>query len=283
MPFHSFVIAAFCALLLAGGIGAALYLWQRKRPLPHIRRRTRPRYPVVLAHGVMGFDEIKIGGENHHYFRGVTDRLKKEGCVVHRPRVAKSASIASRAEQLAAFVRKIPAAKVNIIAHSMGGLDARWAISRLGLGSKVSSLITLGTPHRGTPLADLGSGWASRLKIVSAFDLVGVDVTAFSDLTTAGMASFNKAVPDSPAVDYISVVAKTNRRSGLNPLLWASQAWLSEKSGPNDGVVPAASQKWGKILRTIQTDHWGMIGWSKQFDAAALYVELLKELRRRGH
>ena len=40
--------------------------------------------------------------------------------------------------------------KVNIIAHSLGGLDARQMLTHLGMGSRVASLTTVGTPHRGT-------------------------------------------------------------------------------------------------------------------------------------
>ncbi len=46
--------------------------------------------------------------------------------------------------------------KVDIIAHSMGGLDARWYIEKLGGSEHVDKLITLGTPHNGTYLAYLG-------------------------------------------------------------------------------------------------------------------------------
>ena len=46
------------------------------------------------------------------------------------------------------------ASKVHIIAHSMGGLDSRRMIVDLGMADKVASLTTIGTPHRGTILAD---------------------------------------------------------------------------------------------------------------------------------
>ena len=47
---------------------AALWLALRRRRFPvrpaHLRRAT-PRYPVVLAHGLMGFDEIRLGRARH--------------------------------------------------------------------------------------------------------------------------------------------------------------------------------------------------------------------------
>lgn len=45
--------------------------------------------------------------------------------------------------------------EVDIIAHSMGGLDSRWAIEKLGAAQYVDDLITLGTPHQGTNVAYL--------------------------------------------------------------------------------------------------------------------------------
>jgi hypothetical protein len=53
--------------------------------------------------------------------------------------------------------------------------------------------------------------------------------------------------------------------------------------GDNDGVVPAASQRWGQVLAEIDADHWAQIGWSKRFDAAGFYRDLLRELRAMGY
>src|SRR5262249_53560901 len=120
------------------------------------KRRAWPRLPIVLAHGLMGFDEIVLIGKRHHYFRGIPDELTQGmGVAVYRPRVAGSASIAARAEALCAHVRALPEGRVNLIAHSMGGLDARYAITHLGLADRVASLTTMGTPHHGTPLAGI--------------------------------------------------------------------------------------------------------------------------------
>ena len=55
--------------------------------------------------------------------------------------------------RLREILRKTGAEKVNIIAHSKGGLDSRWAISKLGLAPHVASLTTINTPHRGCVFA----------------------------------------------------------------------------------------------------------------------------------
>ena len=53
-------------------------------------------------------------------------------------------------------------------------------------------------------------------------------------------------------------------------------------AGPNDGVVPTASQVHGEELRQIEADHWAQIGWGRGFDVLSFYEELLQELRGRG-
>jgi triacylglycerol lipase len=212
----------------------------------------------------------------------VPARLEREGCVVHRCRVARIASVAARAAELAAFVGEIEAPRVNVVAHSMGGLDARYAISKLGLGKKVAALVTVGTPHRGTPLADVATGLAERGRVLGGLRRIGVAVDGFHDLTTARMDAFNAAVPDARGVLYASVVGTPARRRDVSPILVPSFVWLSEAAGENDGVVPAASQRWGEVLCEIGADHFAQIGWSTRFDAAELYAELLRELRGRG-
>jgi triacylglycerol lipase len=193
--------------------------------------------------------------------------------------VPSAASIALRAEELARLIRAIPARKVNIIAHSMGGLDVRYAISKLGLADRVASLITIGTPHRGTPIADLGAEVMRRLRLDLALGPI-IDVQALHDLTTSRMLAFNREVRDVPGVRYLSVVARVSR--GIHPLLLPAHRWLRRTAGDNDGLVPARSQRWGQVLREIEADHWSQIGWSGGFDAITLYDEILQELMALG-
>jgi triacylglycerol lipase len=270
--------AAVALLVAAVALGVVLRRRRLARRVAKKLRRGAPRYPMVLAHGLLGFDEIRIGAARHDYFRGVPSRLEADGAVVHRPRVAKTAAVAARAEELAAFIREIPARRVNVVAHSMGGLDARYAVARLGLGRKVASVTTVGTPHLGTPIADVG---ASSL-LVAALARIGLDLEAFQDLTTARMQEFNRAVPDVRGVAYASVIGSPPTRSEVNPLLLPTYLWLADREGESDGVVPAHSQRWGEVVRTIPADHWAQIGWSRSFDAAEFYAELARELRARG-
>jgi triacylglycerol lipase len=261
-------VALVAALVVAGALVARRRLRARKRP----RLAPKPSLPVVLAHGLLGFDEIG----RHHYFRGVSERLELAGATVHRARVPPSASVAVRAARLATLVRAIPAKKVNIVAHSMGGLDARYAIAHLGIADRVASLTTIGTPHLGTPLADLGTGVLDLLQLRRV-----LPIDALYDLTTTRMQTFNRRVRDVERVVYLSVVARMPS-DGRHPLLWAAHRYLRERAGDNDGLVPVESQRWGEVLREIEADHWAQIGWSGAFDAPALFEEILRELRARG-
>jgi hypothetical protein len=67
-----------------------------------------------------------------------------------------------------------------------------------------------------------------------------------------------------------------------NPLLLPTHLWLAERAGANDGVVPAASQRWGEVLAEIEADHWAQIGWSKHFDAGPFYAGLIRGLEAAG-
>jgi len=268
------ILALAALVAAAAALGFARWLRVRRRP----RLLTRPRYPIVLAHGFLGFDELALGSQRHAYFRGIATRLEQMGVKVYSPRVPPAASISTRAERLAALIRALPDERVNIVAHSMGGLDARYAISQLGLSGKVASLITIGTPHFGTPLADMGSKLLARIvRMLARF----IDLRAFVDLTTAGMERFNQKVPDAPGVTYGSVVGRS-RKLGTHPLLWAPHVYLSKNGGPNDGLVPSTSQPWGEVVQEIEADHWAQVGWSGGFDAVGLYEELLRDLRGKG-
>src|SRR5262245_52520495 len=118
----------------------------------------RLRAPIVLVHGLFGFNSFKIAGwEALNYFRGVGEFIKSKGNRVTAPALPPMAGVTERAAQLAQFIREThPGEKVHLLAHSLGGLDSRYAISTLGLSDQVLSLTTLGTPHQGLPVASTG-------------------------------------------------------------------------------------------------------------------------------
>jgi len=236
------------------------------------------RHPIILAHGFMGFDAIGLGLVREEYFRGVRPYLEQAGHRVHLVRVSPVAGVRKRAEQLAEQICAIDAERVNIVAHSMGGLDARYAISQLGLGTRVASLTTIGTPHHGTPLAD---GMALLRAAGIPSDLMAV-LEGLHDLGTKQMAAFNASVLDAPEVAYASYRGFLPRGGSVHQLLLPTFAFMHRLVGDNDGIVPARSQHWGQPLGDVAADHWAQIGWAPGLDVKRFYFELALALALRG-
>lgn len=279
------VLLALAAVAVALAALGAFALW-RRRSRPRLRRRWRfrahPRYPVVLAHGLFGFDEVGVGTLRQAYWRGIRGALEKDGCKVVVPVVPPVGSIARRAEALSRALSLVDEKRVNVLAHSMGGLDARFAVSRLGMAAKVAAVVTVGTPHRGSPLADLSTDLAQRLGVERLLAAAGLTLEAFRDLATARMAEFNEATPDARGVAYASVVGVVHRKRRAHPLLLPGYLWMRPRWGANDGMVPASSQRWGEVLAEVDADHWAQTGWSRHFEAADFWVRLVRELRAMG-
>jgi triacylglycerol lipase len=249
-------------------------------PTPgHIERG--PPLPVVLVHGLFGFDRIGVPGARFDYFRGIAKHLESLGCHAHAVRLPGSASVPERARELVAAIEALPHDRIDLIAHSLGGLDARYALAHLGLARRVRSLVTVGTPHRGTPIADLALNgpltWARR--VVRA---IGLPLAALEWLGTDALAAFNAQVLDVPGVRYACVVGGLHRDASVPLALAPAHAYLRRVAGPNDGLVPISSQYWGETLAEIEADHFAQIGWRvamrRTFDAAGLYAFVIARL-----
>lgn len=261
-------VAVILVVSIAAITALIWVLWRR----PWSGAKTR--YPVVLVPGMLGFDEIGFGSIKRKYFHGISDYLAALGVKVYRTSLPSISSTAGRAEALVQDLDSIPEKRVNLIAHSRGGLDVRYAISRLGLANRVASLTTIATPHRGTPIADLGTALFGRL---------GLGLDSLADMSTSRVEDFNQEVKDAHGVYYASVVASIDGSTpDLPAWLMPIISLLNKKAGPNDGMVPTESQKWGEVLTEIKAHHWAQIGWSSTFDATPIYYKILVHLRKRG-
>lgn len=196
-----------------------------------------PPYPIVLVHGFSGWADAGP----LEYFFGVLDDLEAQGELeVFTPALPPYGSSEQRAEVLGAFIdqviRETRREKVHLIAHSQGGVDSRRVVSALGYASKVASLTTVASPHRGTPLADAAlnapDGLLNAAGQVLAWFIGAVDsppnegaweqdgvesgpwdpqmVDAVTLLSTSGMAAFNEAHPDPEGLPIFSVAAYSN-------------------------------------------------------------------------
>jgi triacylglycerol lipase len=221
----------------------------------------RLRTPVVLVHGLFGFGRVQVAGRTvATYFPGIAEALEEAGNRVLIPFLTPTGCIAQRAQQLKEFIlRHSPHDPVHLLAHSMGGLDSRYMISRLGMASHVLTLTTLGTPHRGTAFAD----WCvRRLERLArpVLDFIGMPYEGVYNLTTAQCAKFNLEVPDAAEVRYFSVAGKHDSNF-LNPEWLLPCHIVACAEGDNDGVVSIASAHYGTEIELWEGDHLSLVNW----------------------
>lgn len=218
--------------------------------------------PIVLVHGLCGYDRIVAFGRTlKDYFPGIRERLEAVGNRVFVPRLSCTLGVEARAGELKRYIEKrVPdGGPVHLIGHSMGGLDSRFMVSKLGMASRVKSLTTVATPHRGTAFADWAVKRFSPL-VAPLFRLLGISFQAFIDLTTAACRRFNEEVPDAPGVRYLSVAGVCETRL-MGPEWWLPHGIVDRAEGPNDGVVSVASARWGERLDVWEGDHLNLVNW----------------------
>ena len=252
-------------------------------------------YPIVLVHGLMG------SADNFWSFNNVAETLRADGHTVFTPSLPPFDSVEVRSAALATAVdsalSESGASKVNLIAHSMGGLDCRALISTLGYGDRVASLTTIATPHRGSAIADvvlkLLPGDSDRALNALATALGGTfsDVATDSHVRDALTAlaeshadAFNQATADDGSVYYQSwtgvasvfgipnpadatacegtLTAFMGRAYKMESVLVGSAAFVAHGTAlrPNDGLVMVESGKWGTFRGCLPASHLSEVG-----------------------
>ena len=217
---------------------------------------------VFLHHGLFGFGNFDLGKVRMRYFSGgIEPALTKLGCTVFSTQVHPTAGIEQRARELKSQIllrtRTLGQrnARVTIIGHSMGGLDARHMIAHLGMADRVEALVTISTPHRGSPYADwVFDNLGTKLRGADLIRTLGIELRALADLRIDAMRVFNDQTPDEVAVNYFSI-ATFQTPSRIAPFLLPCHKIVFAREGENDGVVSVKSAIWGTHLETWQTDH----------------------------
>lgn len=260
------------------------------------------KYPVLLVHGVF-FRDSKI----LNYWGRVPAELEKNGAKIYYGQHESASSVVDSAEQLYERIRYIVkrtgCEKLNIIAHSKGGLDSRYAISVLGAAPYVASLTTINTPHRGCLFVDsllsiapekmknkIADTYNSSAKALG--DTEPDFMAAVSDLTANACENFNRSVPDSPAVYYQSVGSRLDKATSGKFPLNVSYPLVKQCSGANDGLVAEPSFKWGSSYKFLTANgkrgisHGDMIDLNREnipgFDVREFYVQLVADLKNKG-
>lgn len=230
----------------------------------------------------MGIDNKSIAERGKYlieYWNGIKTILEDHGCTVLVAKVPPFSSIENRASMLDKFIRKsIPQirhrhhvpkdepVKLNLVAHSMGGLDCRYLIHQLQndrdhiesdeidpRGYQIMSLTTISTPHRGTSAADFALRYTPATIIKNNFPSI-------FQLSTDYALQFNDAIPNDPNVKYFSYGAAMHP----NPASMFLVTWkiINDKEGPNDGMVSIQSCKWGQFKGYLDdVDHADLINW----------------------
>jgi triacylglycerol lipase len=228
---------------------------------------------IVLAHGILGFAELIPGFSFINYFNGVQKHLERQGHVVIAPAVNPIGSIETRARELVNKVLQSPkvGTGMHVIAHSMGGLDTRQALAtNTDFRQRIVTLVTIGTPHRGSKVANAVMKTAGPLLLAVPSFLKSTlhdNAGAIEELTTGFCEGFNQRTTDITGIRYIEVAGdKSKTNAGFSFFELAARiGGLDDEV--NDGVVAKSS-----ALRDLPghlhlddwpVDHVGEIGWSK--------------------
>ncbi|MBR6697185.1 MAG: triacylglycerol lipase [Lachnospiraceae bacterium] len=257
------------------------------------------KYPILLVHGVFFRDF-----EYFNYWGRIPKELIKNGATIYYGEHRSAASIADSANELATRIKQIieetGCEKLNIIAHSKGGLDCRYAIENCGIGQYVASLTTINTPHRGCKFADyVLEKMPDKIehKIAKAYNTalsnlgdVNPDfMSAVYDLTSQKGIELDKAMPVPKNIYCQSVGSKINKAIHGKFPLNLSYHLVKYFDGANDGLVGEDSFAWSDNYTFLVTkgrrgiSHADIIDLNRSdipgFDVREWYVQLVSELR----
>lgn len=262
----------------------------------------KTQYPFLLVHGVFFRDYRYI-----NYWGRIPKELRRNGATVYYGQQQSAAAVEDSGRELAARIRQIVeetgCGKVNIIAHSKGGLDSRAAIAHQGMGPYVATLTTINTPHRGCIFAEYLLGKvpeAARRKIAETYNAamrrMGDEnpdfLAAVTDLTASACAARNAVTPDDPGVVYESIMSYCKRaRNGKFPLNMTYPI-VKHFDGRNDGLVAVDSARWGSRFTLLEPtgkrgiSHGDVVDLNREnipgFDVREFYVNLAADLKCRG-
>lgn len=262
----------------------------------------KTKYPILLVHGVFFRDSEKF-----NYWGRIPKELINNGATIYYGNHQSALSVKNSGIEIATrieeIVRESNCGKVNIIAHSKGGLDSRYAISCLGCEKYVASLTTINTPHRGCLFADYLLDITTdcfKQKVAKKYNSIYKSLgdespdflSAVRDLTEEKCNQFNKDVPDKDGIYYQSVGTKLNNAvSGRFPLN-LSYSLVKHFDGDNDGLVGEASFPWGSDYTYITVEgksgvsHADIIDLFRvnipEFDVREFYVQLVSDLKNKG-
>lgn len=271
----------------------------RKR---HGEQICKTKYPILLVHGVFFRDFKHI-----NYWGRIPADLEKNGACIYYGEQNSASSVEDSGKELSLRIKKIVeetgCEKVNIIAHSKGGLDSRAAIAA-GADKYVASLTTINTPHLGCQFADYLLNIATdslKEKVSRTYNAAAAGLgdknpdfmAAVSDLTAERCAEFNEKYPSVPEEIYTHCVMSKmkNPISGKFPLNFT---YLLAKhfDGDGDGLVAVENARFGDNFTLVLPksgrgiSHGDMVDLNREnipgFDVREFYVGIVSDLKKRG-
>ena len=259
------------------------------------------RTPIVLMHGFGVGASFRRGGHLHQEAL----HLRSRGVRAIAPNVSPYSTVCARTAQwddrLRRVLEEVQTQRLVLVAHSMGGLDARYLISEMSWHEQVDALVTIATPHRGSAVASLVLDQPELVRnwLTDAADWLGTHILedGSADLRQALMEftpeyiknTFNPEVPDHPDVAYWSYGCQAGKGTDapIAPIFRYSNQYLFEREGTNDGIVSVQSARWGEYQGTVDADHSRQVGLSpglaSHFDSNAFYASIAKKLADDGY
>ena len=260
------------------------------------------KYPVLLVHGVF-FRDYKFP----NYWGRIPKELELNGAEVYFGNQQSAASVEDSGKELVSRIKEIVKAcgcqKVNVIAHSKGGLDIRCAVNQSDIGRYIASITTINTPHRGCEFAQyllekipvkmqekIAGTYNSAMRKLG--DKNPDFMAAVNDLTADTCKKMDSGFGIPEGIFCQSVGSKLNKATnGKFPLNFTYNL-VKYFDGPNDGLVSETSFEWGEKYTFITTDgkrgvsHGDMIDLNRDnidgFDVREFYVSLVADLKNRG-
>jgi len=260
----------------------------------------KTKYPILLVHGT-GFRDRK----HINYWGRIPKYLQKHGAEIFYGRQDSWGNIKNNAamirQSIKEYLNNSQSEKINIIAHSKGGLEARYLISTMNMSRFVASLTTISTPHHGSMAMERFYDIPKFLYKTAAFfvnlysRICGDKKPDFyrgsRQMSIRECRVFNRQNPDYPGIFYQSYSAKM--RNSLSDLLYLFfYPIIKSLEGDNDGLVSVDSAKWGKYKGCIYNEKWRGISHSDSvdawrcnlagFDIREVYKRIVNELKTAG-
>lgn len=260
------------------------------------------KYPLLLVHGVF-FRDFK----HFNYWGRIPEELMKNGATIYYGEHQSAASVDDSARELEQrilrIIRENGYEKLNVIAHSKGGLDMRTALAKTSVAPYVASLTTVNTPHRGCEFADYLLNKipeAQQQAVANTYNSAAAKLgdpnpdfmAAVTDLTSAACSRRNETVRDVPGVYYQSIGSVLAKPSAGRFPLNMTYHLVNLFDGKNDGLVGEKSFPWGSDFKMLAASgkrgisHGDVIDLNREnfdgFDVREYYVQLVSDLRQKG-